>query len=152
MSQIEVHHPDQAEPCDKVRQLVQRIRERAYSLFEKRDRQDGHALDDWLQAEQELLYEPGMTIEDRDKEIRLIAGMAEYKPKEIHIDAQSDSILVTAEHREHSHADQVEQECVARFDLPESIDPNRVSASLRGGRLEIIAPKKRQPAATAAAR
>lgn len=32
--------------------LEQRIR--AYELYEKRGRQDGHALDDWLQAEAEL--------------------------------------------------------------------------------------------------
>jgi HSP20 family molecular chaperone IbpA len=150
MSQIKIHHPDEAEPCNKVGQLIQRIRERAYALFEKRDSQDGYALDDWLQAEHELLYEPGMTIEDRDKYLCLTAGMADFKPKEIHIDAQSDSILVTAEHRENSHADRVEQECVAQFDLPATIDPNRVTATLRGGRLEIVAAKSSQPAKMAA--
>ena len=33
----------------------QRIAERAYQLYEQRGREDGHALDDWLQAERELL-------------------------------------------------------------------------------------------------
>lgn len=32
-----------------------RIAERAYELYEQRGREDGHALDDWLQAERELL-------------------------------------------------------------------------------------------------
>lgn len=32
----------------------ERIRVRAYELYEKRGKQDGHALDDWLQAEAEL--------------------------------------------------------------------------------------------------
>jgi hypothetical protein len=32
----------------------ERIRLRAYELYEKRGRRDGHALDDWLQAEAEL--------------------------------------------------------------------------------------------------
>jgi len=31
------------------------IRARAYSAFESRGRQPGHALDDWLQAEREIL-------------------------------------------------------------------------------------------------
>ena len=31
------------------------IRARAYSLFELRGQQPGHALDDWLQAEREIL-------------------------------------------------------------------------------------------------
>ena len=32
----------------------QEIRVRAYELFEQRGREDGHELDDWLQAEAEL--------------------------------------------------------------------------------------------------
>lgn len=34
--------------------LEERIRVRAYQLYEQRGRRDGHALDDWLQAEAEL--------------------------------------------------------------------------------------------------
>ncbi len=34
---------------------MQEIRFRAYELYERRGRGDGHALDDWLQAETELL-------------------------------------------------------------------------------------------------
>ena len=30
------------------------IRQRAYELFEERGRHDGHQLDDWVQAEQEV--------------------------------------------------------------------------------------------------
>jgi hypothetical protein len=36
------------------RQIEERIRLRAYELYERRGRRDGHALDDWLQAEAEL--------------------------------------------------------------------------------------------------
>ncbi len=35
--------------------IEERIRRRSYELFEQRGRQDGHALDDWLQAEAEVL-------------------------------------------------------------------------------------------------
>jgi hypothetical protein len=35
-------------------ELEERIRVRAYELYEKRGKRDGHALDDWLQAEAEL--------------------------------------------------------------------------------------------------
>ena len=34
---------------------TQEIRFRAYELYERRGRGDGHALDDWLQAEAEVL-------------------------------------------------------------------------------------------------
>jgi hypothetical protein len=35
-------------------ELEERIRLRAYELYEARSREDGHDLDDWLQAEGEL--------------------------------------------------------------------------------------------------
>jgi hypothetical protein len=36
-------------------ELEERVRTRAYQLFEKRGHTDGHALDDWLQAKAEVL-------------------------------------------------------------------------------------------------
>ena len=47
-----------SEPAGKIpdpAQLEEQIRHRAYMLYELRGRQDGHALDDWLQAEAEIL-------------------------------------------------------------------------------------------------
>jgi hypothetical protein len=35
-------------------ELHERIRARAFELYEQRGREDGHELDDWLQAEEEL--------------------------------------------------------------------------------------------------
>lgn len=38
-------------------ELKERIRQRAYELYEARDRQDGHEIDDCLQAESRALQE-----------------------------------------------------------------------------------------------
>ena len=35
--------------------LRARISERAYALYEEHGREDGHALEDWLEAEQQVL-------------------------------------------------------------------------------------------------
>ena len=39
-------------------ELEERIRLRAYEIYEQRGRADGHALEDWLQAQTELVGEP----------------------------------------------------------------------------------------------
>jgi Protein of unknown function (DUF2934) len=39
----------------EVQDLTEQIRQRAYELYELRDRGDGHELDDWLLAESELI-------------------------------------------------------------------------------------------------
>jgi DUF2934 family protein len=47
-----------SEPTSKIPDptaLEERIRLRAYELYEARGREDGHDLDDWLQAEADFL-------------------------------------------------------------------------------------------------
>jgi malate/lactate dehydrogenase len=41
--------------------LEEQVRNRAYEIYERRGREDGHALEDWLQAQSEL---PGRSARD----------------------------------------------------------------------------------------
>ena len=41
------------------------IRKRAYQIFEARGRQQGHELDDWLQAEREIKHHLGSSDGDK---------------------------------------------------------------------------------------
>jgi Protein of unknown function (DUF2934) len=42
--------------------LQEQIRRRAHELYEQRGRDDGHELDDWLQAESELTQRKAKTV------------------------------------------------------------------------------------------
>jgi hypothetical protein len=46
-------HPDYGKLS--LAELEDRIRDRAYDLYDKRGQLDGHALDDWLEAKAEVL-------------------------------------------------------------------------------------------------
>ena len=37
---------------------IDEIRSRAFALYESRGREDGHALDDWLNAERQVMHPP----------------------------------------------------------------------------------------------
>jgi hypothetical protein len=43
-------------------ELEYQIRLRAYELYEKRGREDGHELEDWLRAEEEITRKKARTI------------------------------------------------------------------------------------------
>jgi len=43
-----------AQVAESSNELEAQIRARAYKLYEQRGREDGHELDDWLEAEAEL--------------------------------------------------------------------------------------------------
>ena len=42
--------------------LEEQIRRRAYELYEARGREDGHELDDWLRAEEEITRQRARTV------------------------------------------------------------------------------------------
>ena len=46
---------------ESTRELQEKIRCRAYELYEERGRHDGHGLDDWLQAESEVTQRKAKT-------------------------------------------------------------------------------------------
>jgi len=47
---------------DFLETLQRRIRVRAYQLYEQRGRENGHDLDDWLQAESEEMRREGRQV------------------------------------------------------------------------------------------
>jgi len=53
-------NPVQQKPDHQPEVLQERIQKRAHELYEARGATPGHALEDWTQAEAELLREPGI--------------------------------------------------------------------------------------------
>jgi DUF2934 family protein len=47
---------------ESASELQEQVRRRAYELYEQRGRNDGHELDDWLQAESETTRPTSNTI------------------------------------------------------------------------------------------
>ena len=47
---------------ESTRDLQEQIHRRAYELYEQRGRDDGHELDDWLQAESEVTKQKAKTV------------------------------------------------------------------------------------------
>ena len=55
-SEVETHRPPQpASDPESFERLNERIRIRAYELYEQRGRADGFEAQDWLQAEEEVM-------------------------------------------------------------------------------------------------
>jgi hypothetical protein len=46
--------PTPLKPTNQTIELQEKIRRRAYDLYEQRGRTDGHNVDDWVQAETEI--------------------------------------------------------------------------------------------------
>src|SRR5262249_8762804 len=130
---------------DEMQAISDKIRRRAHELFLMRGAEPGRELDDWLQAERELMWLPETQLVERSNEFQVRINVRGLEPKEIRLVALVNWIILEAEPKSR------ESKLFQRLDFSTPIDPAKVSAKLDKGILQVTAPKTRRDAATAAA-
>jgi len=134
---------------DRMEAIADSIRTRAFNLFEHRDAGAGSALDDWLRAERDMVLAPASELVDDVKEFRARIAMPGFDPGDIQVSALPDALVIQAD-ATHTHEGKSGSVRFCEFSgkklfrqlaLPESVDVDRVTASLDKGILEVTAPK-----------
>jgi len=137
---------------NRMQGVNEAIARRAYELFEHRGRQPGRDLDDWLQAESELLHSCRHDVRESDEAIVLRAEVpGTFTPEQFQISVEPRRLIIYAEREvATTHADKKEtREELARqsvlrvHDLPEEVDPSSSTGTLDGQTLEVRMPKLR---------
>jgi HSP20 family protein len=131
---------------------LDRVRQRAFELFERRGGPPGRDMDDWLQAEREIFQVPGMQIAEKDKEYQIDLAMPGFHPRDIRVAASPNLLIVEAstadKNRRVAGRVQLEESSERRvfreIRLPGPVNVDRVAATLDDGRLEVHAPKAEQ--------
>ena len=133
---------------EEVERLQNRITQRAYDIFRGSGSPFGRELEDWLQAERELVWKPSLELEEKDNEFRLQIAVPGVEPKDIDIEVTPEDILVKAElHHEHKEERGVVHACefnsgslFRSIHLPKKIDADKVKAEFKNGVLSLKAP------------
>ena len=151
MINLSIRHlaPDDPEALsllESLNQIQDAIRQRAFGLFEVRGTTHGSEMEDWLHAENELVWVPNAETMEDDKEFRLHLIVPGVEAKDLQITAMPKVIVVQAESlsRESSavpFCQLRDRKLLRRFDFDEPIDPDCTEASLSKGILEIVARK-----------
>ena len=143
----------------QVEAITDSIRERAFNLFQNRHSGNGSAVDDWLQAERDVVWSPASELVDDEKEFKARIALPGFDAKEIQVSALPDALLIQAD-TTHTHEGKTGNVCFCEFsgknlfrriELPASIDVDKVTASVEKGILEVTAPKATAKLLTAAA-
>lgn len=130
------------------------IRQRALELFEKRGREIGHALDDWLRAERDVLGGwPAAELREKDGTYELRVTLPGYEAGEVQVTAAPGEILIHAETKQEKKAAEGKviwtefgsNNVYRRFDLPQPIDVSKATATLERGLLRVSAAKAEVP-------
>jgi len=81
----------------EIEKLFDGIKQRAFDLFEKRSREYGHELDDWLEAERQVLWTPPAELVEKTTQFEVRIAAPGFEPKDIEVAALPDAIIVRAE-------------------------------------------------------
>ena len=88
---------------DKIEKMQDRIMRRAHDIFSTNGGIFGKDIDDWLQAERELVWKPAIELEEKDGEFKLQVAVPGVDAKDIDIEVTAEDILIKADKSDRSH-------------------------------------------------
>lgn len=139
---------------DHMRDTFDAITRRAFEIFDNNGRRFGHELEDWLQAEAELLHPTHLDISESDKTLTVRAEVPGFSEKDIEVSVEPRRVTISG--KRESTAEQKQgktiysERCSNQFfraaDLPAEIDTasSAVNATYDQGVLTIMLPKLEQ--------
>jgi len=150
VQKIEENKPALAPVLEGIKETFNKIRKRAFELFERRGRAPGFELEDWLQAERDLFWVPQAKLSETDAEFKMKVAVPGFEANDLDVMEQPDEILIqgqaqkSAEKTEEgvTYSEFGTKELYRRFALATPIDIGAVKANVENGMLTVTAPKK----------
>jgi len=134
---------------DQLQDTFNALSRRSYEIFEGNGWAFGRDLEDWFQAERELLHPVHVSIEELDDSLVLKAEVPGFSEKELEINLEPRRVTITgkreAEKKEEKgktvYAERCSDQILRIVDLPADIETDKVTATVKNGILELTMPK-----------
>ena len=134
---------------EKMAHITNEIATRAFDMFRSRGGEWGKELDDWFNAEREVLRPVPIEIKEKDNNFIVTAAVPGFKPEEIEVSVKDNRLVLSGETK--ASEEKEEENVITRewksnrflrqFTLPSNVDPNNIQANLKDGMLELTMPK-----------
>ena len=135
---------------ERLNEIHSLIASRAYELFEKRGRVDGGDVNDWRQAEDELIHGCRHDLKESGETFVLHAEMpgpftadqlkVSVEPRRLIVSGEKE-VIVTYTDGKTTGTEPRPRRIFRVHDLPVEVDPLRSTAVLKGDTLEVHMPK-----------
>jgi HSP20 family protein len=134
---------------DQIQDTFNALSRRAYEIFEGNGRAFGRDLEDWFQAERELLHPVHVSIEESDNSLAVKADVPGFSEKELEINLEPRRLTITGKREAKKeekkgktlYAERCCDQILRVVDLPADIETDKVTATLKNGVLEFTLPK-----------
>lgn len=139
----------------QMKEFTESIGKRAYEFFEARGREWGHDLEDWFQAESELIRHVPVEIKDTEQNIIVRAEVPGFQANDIKISVDGRQLMMsgkveaTTEEKtaQAVYNERRSQQFCRALTLPTDVDATQATTSLQDGMLELTLPKVAKSAA-----
>ena len=139
-----------ADLIKSVQELRESIARRAYEIFESKGRTSGRELEDWLQAESELVHPVHVDVAESDESLTVRAEIPDsFRAENLMVGVEARRLTIAGKreaekerrdektiYRE-SRSDQI----LRVIDLPAEVVAGKATARLKNGVLELKMPK-----------
>jgi HSP20 family protein len=142
---------------EQMKEFSQSVARRAYEYFEARGREFGHDLEDWFHAESELMRRVPVEIKDADGRIMVRAEVPGFAANEIKVSVEPQRLFISGK-SEKTAEEEKEQTVLSEFRsnqfcrelrLPAEVKPDKTTAVLKDGVLELVFAKDAESKAVA---
>jgi HSP20 family protein len=138
---------------EEVAKRCEAVQRRAFDLFEKRGRELGHEVDDWLKAEHELMGWPAAELVEKDGAYELQMTLPGFEAKDVEVTATPTEVIVHAATEEEKKTEKGNviwtefgsNDVYRRVGVQNPINVDKVTAKLEKGILRINAPEIAKP-------
>lgn len=128
-----------------MQQISATIKHRAYDLFQARGADHGHDREDWFRAESELLTPSAAKLVEVDGGFTVRADVPGFSGKDVEVFVEPMRLIIHAKKQELSQQEtensvcqeQVSNEILRIVDLPNEIDLDHTTATIKNEVLEV---------------
>lgn len=136
---------------ETVDQLHEKVRNRAFEIFDGRNGEEGDHLSDWFAAESDVLSDMALRVEEDDEQYVVEGDLPQFDPSEIDVQIEGNTLSVAGTHTESSSEktdsgtseSRSEINFLRRMSLSDDIDSDNIEARFENGKLRVVVPRKK---------
>jgi len=133
----------------KIAARFEEVRRRAFDLFEKRGYEPGCELDDWFQAEREIMGSPPVDFVEKTDGYEVQVTLPGFESKDVELAATPNEIIIHAQTKHETKKEEGTElwtefgsnEVYRRLETLTPVDVEKATATFEKGMLRITAPK-----------
>lgn len=137
------------EISSRMSEAFDAVARRAFEIFDNRGRTFGRDLDDWLQAESEVLHPVHLEVDETEGALTVRAEVPGFESNDLTINVEPRRLTVSGKreiNKEQKKAktiyrEQCSDEILRSVELPAEVDASQTTATLKNGILELHMPR-----------